>query len=315
MNISELQLERGVLREILAGLENERYFAEEFLPATPGPHRGTIKVVKGGAHFGMPQESGRRLPGQPVHRGTGVSIVDVDYKTQPYGWEEAVPREDIKRVDDYLNLLGLYGQICVNSVKTSRDLDLASSIVGASWAYTDTPGAGDKWNADGADPLAQIRTAIDALIGVRVNAALVGFDAWSAFSQAATVRSSMSIANDSAIADMDWFKKAFASKVGLDHIVVVGSASNSDGTGDSLSLSRIFAGRVFLGRIANVPGSTSGGNITFGNTALARVVEEELTLEEYYEPRARTRVVQAALSEANVVVDVSQGALLSSVVA
>lgn len=316
MNLRDFQVPNQVIEGIVSGLENRDYFVEDFLPATPGPHKGTIRTLSSLSHFGSPHDSARRGMGQTVYRGTGLAFSGVDYACLPYDFEQSIDRLQISRVEEYVPIFKMYAAAVKHKLKTDREVDAAAVISATPWRYTDTPGAGDRWNADGSKPVAQLRVAIDALIGCTPNIMLFGYDAWSEFSQNSSVLEAMNTSADHALADPTWFKQAVGSKLGISKVVVVGSSYSTSGNpepDDASDLTRVFAGKVWIGQMSNVPGVAAGRELVMESTALARIVEDEFQIEEYYEPQSRSRVVQGHMSEAVVAVDPRLGALLSAV--
>lgn len=295
---------------ILVGLDQGESFVEKFLPPTPGQDSGIIKKISAAANFGLPQFDPALETGDSVKRGPETVFVDVPYSCQPYAWEQSVRWQDAKRVDSFINLQQHAAQVALDVIKTKRDVAVASLLGSASWGYTNTVAAGDRWTASTSNPIAQILDLKRRLRPGRGNALLLAQDAWVEFQTNDAVLNAMNTSADHAFADEDWFAAQVAKRMGVSRVVVVDSMYNSSANIASQTLAELFSGKALLVQVADAGVGSSNGKITSNPSALIRVVEEAPSLHEYDEDNNRTRVMQAHMSEITVVVDTRLGARL-----
>lgn len=306
------------LQGVLGDLHQGASFVEAFLPATPtSAGNGVIKKTVRTGRFGSPQESVKIRPGETVKRGRGATFADVPFECEEYSWEVATPWISMKRASDYLPLFEFNAQTAYDIVKTARDVDVAAKIANAAWAFDEAPagGAGGQWNAATGDPVRDLLLMKQSIRPARGTDVLMAQDVWAAFIRCPKVLDAMAISMHHALADENFFSEAIAKKLGFRSLTIVDSMYNTSDAAASETLAEIFSGKVFIGQIEGRPGvaSTTGQVSGMSATALARVVEAPMSLREYDENGARSRVAQAHMSEVTVVADTRLGALLHTV--
>lgn len=305
---------QGVLGDLHQGVS----FVDAFLPPTPSPTgNGVILKTTKTGRFGLPQESTRIRPGDTAKRGQAATFTNVAYECEEYVWEVPTPWTSMKRAQDYLNTYAFNAQIARDIVVTDRDVNVATTIADASWVFDAAPagGAGGQWNASTGDPIRDLLLMRQSIRPARATDVLMAQDVWASFIRNATVLASMNTSQHHALADEDFFANEVAKKLGFRKLVIVDSMYNSSQAAASETLAEIFAGKCFVGQVESRPGLASSSGQISGMTAsaLVRVVEEPLSLLEYDEESARSRIAQAHLSEITVVADTRLGALLHTI--
>lgn len=303
------------LQGILGDLHQGESFVEQFLPATPTPAgNGIIKKATATARFGLPQASAKIEPGESVERGPRAIFDDVPFRCQEYAWEQETPWTSAKRAEDYIPLFAYNAQIALDVIKIKRDLDVASTIATAAWGSLTTVQAADRWNVSTSYPNRQLLTMIRALRPARGIDLLMASDVWASYMTNANVLAGMNVSADHAFANEEFFKQAVAKQLGIRKVVVVDSVYNTSQVYESQVLADVFAGKVFLGQISDVPGvSSSTGAVAGRASALVRVQEAAPSLREYDDDKSRNRVAQAHMSEITVAADLRLGARLDAV--
>lgn len=302
----------------LEGIFNDLHLGESFLDAflPPTPTRVAQGIVKKAVsnRFGLANQSSRYTPGDTVKAGPGAEISGVPYITQPYAWREGTPWDDADAVADYLPLYRFNAQVASDFVQTDRDKDAAANIIAGSWAYTDTPDAGDRWSATTSNPLQQLVAMRQALRHARPNAMLVAQDVMAAFMTNDKVLSGLNVNSDHGLAEKAYLE-AVGRKLGIAKVAVVDSAYNTTESNASQSLSDIFAGRVWMGRVNTAPGLSNASGAIDGlqSTALCRVQMKGLGVREYDIDSDRTRFAEAYCREVTFVGDTRLGGLISGI--
>lgn len=271
-----------VLQGIVSGVaqDHDGYMTQRLLPATPGPHKGTIKVLTGGDHFGSGTDDTLIAPGSEYPKPVVLKFEDVDYKTNKYGKTARVPEEWMDRGELPLNVADLYLSTAAHYLKVMQDFRLANTITGASWAYTDTPDAGDRWNASTSDPVAQLKAARDNLI-VYPNVLVLGFDAMSSLMTNEKVLNGMSTSSAHHLADEAYFAEAIARKLGIERVLVWDTrkraSDNPEVTFNNSTIPRMFSGYAWMGTMSQHPGvEAPNGDLVLNPTAIARIEEESM---------------------------------------
>lgn len=308
--------DREVVSGILSGLSNDQPFAADAIPATPGPYKGEIILIGGSARYGLADEDGRRAPGGKVHRGPGIGFSGLDYECALYDWEEPMPDEVIRRLGGRVGVPMTTAALatCVDAVKTRRDARFASLLASTSWQYTNTPGAGDRWSASTSNPHAQLLTMKSSFKGAKPNTLIIARDAFDAYHTNANALAALPNDGPKAYADMDFFRSAVMRVLGIQNLIVFENfARTSNDPDDFSNLSRLFAGKVWMGHIHNLPGAQAPTGVAVSPTAVARIQEVPMSDTSYRDDSVKSEIVQVSLSEALVAVTTGLGARLDAV--
>lgn len=302
------------LEGILGDLHLGDSFLDELLPPTPTKTRqGIVKKARTN-RFGLKNQSAKYTPGDSVKKGPGAKFEDINYHVQPYAWKEGTPWDDADSVSAYLPLFRFNAQVAHDFVRTERDVDAANNIAAGSWAYADTPDAGDRWNATTSNPLAQLVAMKQALRHARPNALLLGQDVMASFMVNDKVLSGLNVNKDHGLAERAYLESV-GRALGIAKVAVVDSAYNTSETNASQTLADVFAGKVWMGRLNTTPGLSNAAGAIAGleSTALARVQMKPLDIREYDDNDTRTRMAEAFCSETTFVADERLGGLISGV--
>ncbi|MCB9553522.1 MAG: hypothetical protein H6705_16895 [Myxococcales bacterium] len=313
---------RRVLQGMVSGIANDAngYLVDQLLPATPGPHKGIIKVLTGGDHFGSDVDDTAVAPGAEIPTGNAPIFADVNYTCQKRGRKVHIPDEYKDRSEIPIDIEAAYVGGVVGYLKIMRDKRLIDLIEAASWAYKPiasdaTADAGDRWTATTAYPVAQMKTAIDALV-MKPNVAVIGVEAFSALSTNVNVLSKMPTVNPSHLADEEYFASAIAAKLGLRKVIVYDMRRSANSDPATLALTRMFSKSVFLACMSQHPGVAAPNNdVLIQPSALARVQEWDFMPESKDDFDHDSTKYKVTHSEDMQVVSVQLGALLAGRVA
>lgn len=320
---ANLQGGRRVLQGIVSGIANDNngYLVDQLLPATPGPHKGVIKVLTGGDHYGSDVDDTAVAPGAEIPTGNGPLFSDVNYTCQKRGRKVHIPDEYKLRNEVPIDIEDAYLSGVINYLKIMRDARfITSQIEAPAWAYKPiaadaTVAAEDRWTASTANPTAQMQTAIDTLV-IKPNVAVIGALAFSALSTNANVLNGMPNVNPSHIADQEYFAAQIAAKLGLRKVIVYDMRKSANSDPGTLALARLFSKSVFLAAMAQQPGLMApNGDVLVAPTAIARVEEWGFSPESEVDFDHDSTKYKVTHSEAIEVVSLELGALLAGRVA
>lgn len=311
-----------VLQGILSGLANDAdgYLVDKLLPATPSPKsKGIIKVLDGGDMFGSETDDTLIAPGAHYPAPVTLSFSDVNFVCKKFGKLAKVPEEWIENSDLPIPVANTYLSAAVHYLKVMREARLASVITGATWAYANTPGAGDKWTASTSDPVAQLKAARDAMI-LYPNVLVLGFEAFSALQTNAKVLAGMPTTGPSNLSDEEYFAQAIARKLGIQRVLVWDirkrAGDNPEVALTNANIPRIFSKDAWLGVMSQHPGfADPDGDLVLNPTAIARVEQQGITIEQEEDFDTDALKIKVKHKEAIQLVSANLGAHLSSVVA
>lgn len=271
-----------VLQGIVSGIaqDPDGYMTQRLLPATPGPHRGVIKVLTGGDHYGSGTDDTLIAPGGHYPKDVVLKFGEVNYTTNKHGKPARIPDEWKDRNELPLDIADLYLSTATHYLKVMQDARLASLITGASWAYTNTPEAGDRWTASASDPIAQLKAARDGLV-VYPNVMVVGYEAFSALQNNPTVLEGMPTTSAHSLADEQYFADAIAKKLGIQRVLIWDTrkraSDNPEVALTNANIPRMFGKNCWLGTMSQHPGvRAKNGDLVFNPTAIARIEEEAM---------------------------------------
>ncbi len=308
--------DREVVSGILSGIANDNPFVADAIPATPGPYKGEIMLLGGSARYGLADEDGRRSPGGRVHRGPGIGFSGLDYECELYDWEESIPDEVIRRLGGKVgvSMTSMALGTCVDAVKTRRDARLASLLASTSWQYEVTPAAGDRWNASTSNPHEQLLAMKSSFKGPKPNTLILSRDALDAYHTNANALAALPDNGPSAYADEDFLKGVVMRALGVSNLFVFENFERtSNDPDDFTNLQRLFAGKVWMGHIHNLPGAMNATGVAVAPTALARIQETPFSDTSYRDDSHKSEVVQVSLSEVVTAVTTGLGARLDAV--
>lgn len=271
-----------VLQGIVSGIaqDPDGYMTQRLLPPTPGPHKGTIKVLSGGDHYGSGTDDTLIAPGGSYPKGVVLKFDDVDYKTNKYGKPARIPDEWKDRNELPLDIADMYLSATTHYLKVMQDYRLATILTGGGWAHTYTPDAGDRWTASTSDPIGQLKTARDALV-VYPNVMVVGYEAFSALQNNSKVLEGMPTTSPHSLADEQYFADAIAKKLGIQRVLIWDTrkraSDNPEVALTNANIPRMFGKHCWLGTMSQHPGVRArNSELLFNPTAIARVEEEAM---------------------------------------
>ena len=305
-----------VVTGILSGLANGGSYVADAIPATPGPYKGEIVLMGGSGRYGLADEDGRRSPGGKVNRGPGIGFSGLDYECALYDHEEPVADEVIRRMGGKLgvSMTSVALGTCVDVIKTRRDARLATLLSSTSWQYTNTPGAGDRWNASTSNPHKQLLTMKSSFKGAKPNLLIISQDALDAYHTNPNAIAALPNDGPKAYADTDFLKSAVLRALGIPTMFVFENFERTTNDPDDFTnLARQFNGGVWMGHVHNLPGAANPTGVGLIPTALARIQEVPFSDTSYRDDTVKSEIVQVSMSEALVAVTTGLGARLDAV--
>lgn len=310
-----------VLQGIVSGIAQDPagYMTQRLVPATPGPHKGIIKVLTGGDHFGNSVDDTAIAPGGKYPGEVKLVFSDVEYTTQKYGKPAKVPDEWTDRGELPLNIADLYLSAATHYLKVMQDYRLASLITSTSWAYAATPDNDNKWTVSTSKPLDQLKAMRDGLV-VYPNVLDLGYEAMSALSTHSQITGGMSTSAPHHIADIEYFANEIAVKLGIERVLVWDTrkraSANPKVALTNTNIPRMFRNYAWMGVMSQHPGvQAPNGDLVLNPCAIARVEEEGFTVEQARDFDTDSEKFKVRHKEVIKLVSASLGGLITAAVA
>lgn len=312
---SRYEIATEVLQGYLNGISNapDDYLLDKILPAVPGKASGVIVRDDDAEHFGGdPDNSPERLPGGDVSEGTLDRLSSVPYSCALMDRAYPVAWEDMRRSDLPLPLIQRAQKKSLHYVKTWEERRFASVLLDTAWVYD--PGAvaeGDRWDAATGDPRDTIDAAIDAMAADRGLTLILSYKAANALARNTLLAASLNTAADRSRITLDRFLEAYGRDRGIEAAYVMRAKYNTSKS-TTRALSRVGGDTAWawLGVINPGSGVLVDSDLFLNPTAIARVVEESYTPQQWDEPKKKSTMIGTGCSQSIQAVDVNLGSLM-----
>lgn len=312
---SRYEIASEVLQGYLNGISNapDDYLLDKILPESTGKASGVIVRDDDAEHFGGdPDNSPERLPGGDVSEGTLDRLSSVRYSCALMDRAYPVAWEDMRRSDLPIPLIQRAQKKSLHYIKTWEERRFASVLLDTAWVYD--PGAvdeADRWDASTGDPMEAIDTLVDALAADRGLTMIASYKAAHALSRNQKLRDALSTASDRAKVPMQRFLDAYGYERGIENAYVMRAKYNTSKSA-TRALSRVGGDTawVWIGVINPGSGVLVDSDLFLNPTAIARVVEESYTPQQWDEPKKKSTMIGTGISQSIQAVDVNLGGLL-----
>jgi hypothetical protein len=298
---------------------NGLYIAEQILPPLP------VKEITGKyAKYG--KENLRayvdqifRAPGTRAHT-IDYSVSQGDYTCRERSLEKLVPDEFRDNMDDPYDAGRDAVKCIMDNISVNEELALATAMASTSimTKYTTISASTDKWtDKTNSDPMANIRTAVDAITsnsGMIANVLVFCWDAWKAFKDNPGVQELVKYTNGGSQNYSDSAMKRFLiDYFDLEEVLVGRAVYISSEEGQSTdTLTQVWTGNVWALCRAKTPSLMQA---TFGLTLYDNSAGgPAIITDTYREEPKRSDVVRVHKSFDQNLFDVNLGYLLKSVV-
>lgn len=307
--IGDLRVDK-LLSNVAQKYRNEHYVAEQILPF--------VKVTnKTGKYAKFGKENFRAYKGQ-IHRAPGTRAHTIDYSVSQGSYacderslEKPVPWEFYDNFDAPYNPEEDAVGVIMDNIWTNQELALSEALADITLLTLNTTLSGtSQWSdLDNSDPLANIRTAINAVknaTGMRPNVLVFCEDAHDVLKIHPAIREQLKYTNGGQPSDdqLDaWLKSFFK----VEEIIVGSAVHNGADEGQTDSLSAIWTGNVWA---MHRPKNPSVLRASFGYT-FSDVPRE---VDTYDEPSHKRTVVRMSYSYDQNIMDANLAYLIKSAV-
>ena len=251
---------------------------------------GTIQRFKADAWFGDPTSGGAVGPGGDIPEVRGAELDPMTYAVAKYPKRGSVPREvmqdaQLAGLDASARAYAmLFGQ-ATNQLQIEKEQRYATLLqTEANWSTnTATIAAGDGWNNTGSDPIGDLNAMFhkisafgsaptdlvlprQAVIDLQTNAALNEFRATT---------------GDRTMLSVPQLVEALRGFFGFVRVHLGMGIANTSPTPGTLVTGDIWTDSVWMGSVTT-GSSLLKGNVALGQTALASVVAEDWSQEQFY---------------------------------
>lgn len=240
---SELHVD-AVLSDVANSYSNEQFIAPTLFPVVPVKKQSDKYAIYGKERF--KHVDTRRAPGAEARQITWA-VSWGDYGCEGYALSDVITEEERDNADAIFDLEAdgtelITELLYVDWEKRVRDLLMDTG------AWTNAP-ASQVWTHADADPVADIRTGIDAIKYANPNTIVLGKDDWNAFCRCPAVTAYLGSNERKLITP-----EIAASITGIPNWKIGAAWWDTAKRGKTESLTRIWGDNVWLGYIAPRPG-------------------------------------------------------------
>lgn len=203
----------------------------------------------------------------------GYSVSTGSYSVLDYALKKFVSRDEIENADMPLSPLIDATENITNALLLDREIKLATTLFSTSTftgARLTDLSAATKWTSDSSEPIDQIFSAIDSIIGVEGPLCIMfGNDAWTSFRTHADVLSAIQFTQGGVAVTEQQVKDFF----GLEDVVIGKASKNTANPGQTASYSRVWGDSVLIFKRNSqlkVKDAALGNCLRFGNMETQR---------------------------------------------
>jgi len=240
----------------------------------------------------------------------GFPFAAATFNTREFGVEVPLPRRTQAMSQVPLELKQVAAEVAEQEVMIARELRVINAMFGTGdWTNEATLGAAAQWDDPGADPLANIWAAIDAVeLNSRqpVNVGAIGFDGMRVAVQNADLTGLMPAATRQTQITFDELAARLASAFGIERLLVGRAVRNTANLGAAETPARMWTDNLWLGYV-NPGGSVGSSFAQFSGTDGSA---GPTAVDRYFSDKQRTDVVRVREDRAQQVVDVLAGYLI-----
>lgn len=299
---------------------DDDYIAEKVLPSLGGVGKtGTIMNVASASGFGDPSDNLLRGYKSKYHRNIGPQLGSTTWSCEEYGDEAAVDLGMLEDCDDAIDLKMIESQVALENLRVWRERRAADLLFNTS-TFTNnvTLSGGNQFSASTSDPVAVFDTGIrtvKAASGKTPNTMVLGWLPFRTVLKNASLLSYMPTTDNRNMLTPTALSAMLKDLFGIENVFVGKAHYNTAYQGQTASLSPIWGDMIWLGFMDYAdPGvRVNAGSAAVSATAALRLIQTDLTSEEYADDTHRATIVRHRQKEDELVTSAVSGYIINDV--